>query len=88
MFYNYGPGGMGATGTTGRLLRSSNDAQREQGENIAFEYQKAHERDQHERSLQGQEQQRRAYESETARMGQEQKYNVLGNLLGAPRRIV
>lgn len=40
-----------------------------------------------ERGLQSQEQQRRAYDSNTARMGQQQKFNVLGNLLGAPRRM-
>lgn len=38
--------------------------------------------EQHERALQAQEQQRRAYESETARMGQQQKYGLLGGLIG------
>lgn len=36
---------------------------------------------QHEQSLQAAEQQRRAYESETNRMGQSQKYSLLGGLL-------
>lgn len=39
-------------------------------------------REQYERSLQMQEQKRRQYDSETARMGQGQKYGVLGGLLG------
>ena len=42
----------------------------------------------HDRNLQAAEQARRAYDSETARMGQEKKFGVLANLLGAPRRIV
>lgn len=39
----------------------------------------------HERALQQQEQQRRAYDSETQRMGQQQKYGLLGGLLGSNR---
>lgn len=35
----------------------------------------------HERNLQAAEQQRRAYDSESARQGQQQKWNVIGNLL-------
>lgn len=35
----------------------------------------------HERNLQAAEQQRRAYDSETARQGQQQKWNVLSGLL-------
>lgn len=41
-----------------------------------------YEREQFERGLQSQEQQRRAYDSETARQGQQQKYGVLGGLIG------
>lgn len=37
---------------------------------------------QHERSLQSQEQQRRMYDSQSARMGQQQKYGLLSGLLG------
>jgi len=35
----------------------------------------------HERNLQAAEQQRRAYDSETARQGENRKWNVIGNLL-------
>ncbi len=41
----------------------------------------------HEQSLQAAEQQRRAYDSETNRMGQSQKMSLLGGLLGSPRRL-
>lgn len=39
----------------------------------------------HERTLQQQEQQRRMYDSETARQSQQQKFGVLGGLLGGNR---
>lgn len=39
------------------------------------------EREQHERSMQQQEQNRRQYDSDTARMGQEKKYGVLQGLV-------
>lgn len=41
-----------------------------------------YEREQFERGLQSQEQQRRQYDSETARHSQQQKYGVLGGLIG------
>jgi hypothetical protein len=46
------------------------------------------EREQYERSLQTQEQQRRAYDSETQRQLGQQKFNVLGNLLSGTHRVV
>jgi hypothetical protein len=39
----------------------------------------------HERGLQSAEQQRRLYDSQTQRLGQQQKYGVLGGLLGGMR---
>lgn len=81
--YGYTP-----TGTTRRLAMSNNDREREQGENAAFQYGREFDQQEHEKQLQAQEQQRRQYDSETARMGQEQKYGLLGGLLGQPRRIV
>jgi hypothetical protein len=75
-------------GTTRSMMMSGNDAMRQQGENMAAEYGLMYDQQEHEKGLQQQEQQRRSYDSETARMGQEQKYGVLGQLLGAPRRIV
>ena len=43
-------------------------------------------REMFERGLQSQEQQRRAYDSETARQSQQQKYGILGGLLGTTIR--
>lgn len=74
--YGYNP-----TGTTGRMLKSNNDAEREQGENLAFAYGRDYDQQEHEKRLQAQEQQRRAFDSETARQGQDKKWNVIGNLL-------
>lgn len=68
-------------GDTGALLRSNNDAQRRMGENLAYEYGRQYDQEEHEKGLQSQEQRRRQYESETARMGQQQKYGLLGGLL-------
>lgn len=73
--------GYNPTGTTGRMLKSTNDAEREQGENLAFAYGRDHDQQEHEKGLQAQEQKRRAYDSETARMGQQAKFSVLGDLL-------
>ncbi len=74
--YGYRP-----TGTTGKQLRSTNDAEREMGENNAFYFGRDYDQQEHEKRLQAQEQQRRQYDSETARQGQEKKYGLLGNLL-------
>jgi tRNA G37 N-methylase Trm5 len=46
------------------------------------------ERENHERGLQMQEQQRRAYDSETQRQLGQQKFSVLGNLLSGTHRVV
>lgn len=63
---------------TGSVLRMLGDSQRrEQGENLAFEYGRQWDQEQHERGLQAQEQSRRQYDSETQR----QKLGVLSNLL-------
>lgn len=78
MNYGYQP-----FGTARRMLHSGNAAQIEQGENIAGAYGQEMQRQQHESGLQSQEQQRRMFDSQTARMGQEKKYGLLGNLLGA-----
>lgn len=50
--------------------------------NAAFERQQQAAQAAHERSLQTQEQQRRMYDSQSARIGQRQKFGVLGGLLG------
>ena len=78
MNYGYQP-----FGTARRLLHSGKQEQIEQGENMAGAYGQEMQRQQHESGLQSQEQRRRQYDSETARMGQEKKYGLLGNLLGA-----
>lgn len=63
---------------TGSVLRMLGDSQkREQGENLALEYGRQWDQEQHERGLQAQEQSRRQYDSETQR----QKLGVLSNLL-------
>lgn len=80
--YGYRP-----SGTTRSMLMSGNDSLMRQGEDAAFEYGRQWDQQEHEKGLQQQEQQRRQYDSETARMGQQQKYGVLSHLLGAPRRI-
>jgi hypothetical protein len=74
--YGYRP-----TGDTGAMLRSTNDATRQQGENAAFYFGREYDQQEHEKNLQAQEQQRRQYDSETARMGQDKKYGLLGGLL-------
>lgn len=84
---NFSQYGYQPTGSTRANLMSGNDAMIRQGENDAFAYGRQWDQQEHEKGLQQQEQQRRQYDSETNRMGQEQKYGLLGNLLGAPRRI-
>lgn len=69
------------TGTTKRMLESPFDHEREMGQNMAVQYQNAMQQSQHENNLQASEQMRRHYDSQTARMGQEKKYGLLGNLL-------
>ena len=81
MFSPYSQYGYNPTGSTGRMLKSTNDAEREQGENLAFGYGREYDQQEHEKRLQAQEQQRRQYDSETARQGQEKKYGLLGGLL-------
>lgn len=58
------------------------DQRRAEDPAAAFERQRTLAQEAHERSLQNQEQQRRMYDSESARIGQRQKYGVLGGLLG------
>lgn len=74
--YGYNP-----TGDVRAMLHSGNDAMVRQGENAAFAYGRDYDQQEHEKGLQAQEQQRRQYDSETARMGQEKKYGLLGGLL-------
>lgn len=69
------------TGTTGRMLKSGNDAEREMGENMAFAYGRDFDQQEHEKGLQAQEQKRRMYDSETAREVQNKKFSVIGGLL-------
>ena len=52
---------------------------------MAAEYGRAYDQQEHEKGLQAQEQARRQYDSETARIGQEKKYGLLSNLLGGTR---
>ena len=72
----------GVTGSTLAGLRSNNPYAMQAAQNAAFSYQKQHEQDQFERGMMQQEQNRR--NQETANMGQamQQKYKVLGGLLG------
>lgn len=63
------------------MLRSNNDALMRQGENLAGQYGRQYDQEEFEKGLQQQEQQRRAYDSETARMLGQQKNHFLGNLL-------
>lgn len=74
--YGYSP-----TGDVRAMMHSGNDAMRQQGENLAFSYGREYDQQEHEKQLQAQEQQRRQYDSETARMGQDKKYGLLGGLL-------
>lgn len=74
--YGYQP-----SGDVRSLLDSNNDDMRRQGENAAFAYGREYDQQEHEKNLQAQEQQRRQYDSETARIGNQQKYGLLGNLL-------
>ena len=81
MFSPYSQYGYKPTGSTGRALRSGNPNEREQGENAAFAYGRDYDQQEHEKRLQMEEQQRRTYDSQTARMGQDKKYGILSNLL-------
>jgi hypothetical protein len=74
-------------GTTRDMIMSGNDALRRQGEDMAGEYGRMYDQQEHEKGLQAQEQARRQYDSETARMGQEKKYGVLSSLLGGTTTI-
>lgn len=85
MDMNYSQYGYQPFGTTRAMLMSGNDAVRQQGEDMAAEYGRAYDQQEHEKGLQAQEQARRQYDSETARMGQQQKYGLLSNLLGGTR---
>jgi len=76
--YGYQP-----TGDVAAMLQNANTNQ--QGQNAAYAYGRQYDQEEHEKALQQQEQQRRQYDSETTRMGQTQKFNVLGNLLGGVR---
>ena len=64
-------------GTTARLLQSENPNDVAVGENMAGAYGRDLGRESHEQSLQQQEQNRRQYDSETAR----RKASLLGGLL-------
>jgi hypothetical protein len=65
-------------GTTARLLQSGNPNDVAVGENMAGEYGRDLAREGHEQRLQQQEQNRRQYDSETAR----KKASILSGLLG------
>ena len=78
MAYAYGYSG----GEDESTLRQKRDAYAQQQAASANAYrQQEIGRENHERSLQSQEQQRRQYDSASAREGQQQKWGVLGGLL-------
>ena len=64
-------------GTTAAMLQSGNPYLQMQGENLAGEYGRDLNRERHEQGLQDAEQNRRQYDSETAR----KRVGVLGGLL-------
>lgn len=78
--------GVGYQGMAGAgLTDEANDIQNNINAGLAQQAQQGQQdaaREAHERSLQMAEQQRRQYDSETARESQKQKYGVLGGLLG------
>jgi hypothetical protein len=79
-------------GDTKAMLESNNDYQRRQGENAAMAYGRQFDQQEHEKGLQAAEQQRRAYDSETARQMGQQKMGVLSGLVsglgGIQRRVM
>ena len=78
--YGYQP-----TGSVARLLGSNHDGAMEQGQNLAFNYGRQYDQQEHEKGLQASEQQRRQYDSETARMLGSQRNQFLGNLINSYR---
>jgi len=69
-------------GDTKAMLESNNDNLRRQGENAAGAYGRQFDQQEHEKGLQMAEQQRRQFDSETARQMGQQKMGVLSGLLG------
>ena len=70
MYYGYVP-----TGTTGYLMGSRNPNDRIAGQNLAYAHATS------DRGLMNREQNRKGYDSETARMGMLGKQNLLGGLV-------
>lgn len=73
------------TGSTLAAMSSNNPSDRERGQNMAYMHGRQFDQEEHEKNLQRQEQQRRMYDSETARQSQQQKFGLLGGLLGGSR---
>ena len=69
-------------GSIKSMLDSNHDGMRQQGENMAGAYGRQFDQQEHEKGLQMAEQQRRQYDSETARQMGQQKMGVLSGLLG------
>lgn len=68
-------------GSTAQMLQSGDPNAVAMGENMAAEYGRDLNRERHEQGLQSSEQNRRQYDSETARMMGMKKVGVLGGLL-------
>jgi len=85
--YGYQP-----VGDVAQRLLSTNDAEHRRGENEAFAYGRQFDQQEHEKGLQSAEQQRRAYDSETARQLGHEKMGVLSGLIsgmgGVQRRVM
>ena len=74
--------GSDAGAEMGKLRQRVDEQDRAAAAEHARRMQDSFAQSQHERGMMQAEQQRRMYDSETARMGQQQKYSVLGGLLG------
>lgn len=74
MYYGYVP-----TGTTGAMMNSRNPATKVAGQNAAYEHATS------DRGLMNREQNRKGYDSETARMDSSGKRGLLAGLIGKVR---
>lgn len=86
MSYQYSRYGYQPTGDVALSLQSANDAEHRRGENAALAYGRQYDQEEHEKQLQANEQQRRQYDSETARQLGHEKNQFLGGLLSQSRR--
>lgn len=74
-------------GQAARMMQSGDPDTVAMGENIAGEYGRDLNRENHEQGLQSSEQNRRQYDSETSRMMGMKKLGVLGGLLSGRRQV-